>query len=346
MEKHLDKEEKEKIAKELLSQKGGNNIFNTEQNKIFNIPKLDNDLENIDNETEEKTHKGLRKLSNEDFYELGLSPESNWYELDLNLLPTRGKFLPNGTKIHIRGAKQDSLLQWSGMSNEDYDFFKREEIINQMVEKNCKVFSPNSKTSSARDISEIGDRIYILFAIRELTFPTDIEVEIECGECGEIHNIPVKKELISTYQIPETLQKWFNEDEHCFVVQATKPENIELKIYIPTIGINTWAKNYFMKRHRENKTTNEHIVRLLAFLIPDHKKLNEKFITRLEREIKTWSGVKLSVLSKFADELLETYTNNITMNCKSCSSEINAPIEFKNGIKDLFITTSILDELE
>ena len=90
-----------------------------------------------------------------------------WHVLDLEDLPSKGKFYPADTIIKIRSAKAAEIRHFSTMDENNY--IDMEEKLNSIVES-CAQFNAGDKRMSYKDILE-EDRIILLLSIRDLTFP-------------------------------------------------------------------------------------------------------------------------------------------------------------------------------
>ena len=103
-------------------------------------------------------------------------------------LPSKGLFYPVGTRIYIRSASLGDIKRWSAM-NED-DMVDVMEKMKSIFESCCTVnFGPDTaKRARYKDLLDL-DRLYILFAIHDWTFPSgknDVNIKV-----SEKEDIPV-----------------------------------------------------------------------------------------------------------------------------------------------------------
>lgn len=135
-----------------------------------------------------------------------------WHVLDLQTLPSKGKYYPSDIVIKIRSAKAAEIRHFSTMDEANY--IDMEDKLNSIVES-CSQLSSGDKRMSYKDILE-EDRIVLLLSIRDLSFPepenklmlkgktekTKKSVEIELAV----------KNLVPT-EIDEEIEKYYSEKE-------------------------------------------------------------------------------------------------------------------------------------
>ena len=88
-----------------------------------------------------------------------------------------------GIKIKIRAAKVHEIQAYSIISNEN--ILDVTEKMNQMLSSCVKVTLPNGQNGSYKDIKD-GDRLFIIFMIRELTFQkgNSLAKDVTCNFCN------------------------------------------------------------------------------------------------------------------------------------------------------------------
>ena len=86
--------------------------------------------------------------------------------INLEDLPTRGKFYPNGMKLFIRAATGGEIRHWS-QSNEE-ELLDIDDSLNYILER-CLSVKVEGRIADYKDLCEI-DRFYLILAIRDFTF--------------------------------------------------------------------------------------------------------------------------------------------------------------------------------
>ena len=144
----------------------------------------------------------------------------------LDILPC-GNFYNQGTKIAIRGAKVEEVQAYSVVDDKNYI-----DITDKMngILKSCVRFHyPNGVQGSYKDVKD-ADRLYLIFMIRELTFPggKNLSKEVSCSHCH--HEFPIefratnseqKHKTFINYDMPEKIDKFFDKYERVYKIALT-----------------------------------------------------------------------------------------------------------------------------
>lgn len=279
----------------------------------------------------------------------GRMPELDYKNIPLENLPTKGMFYPPNTSIHIKSASTKAIRHFSSVDERDY--LAVDDKLNYIIEQCVKVYMPEKPGQNGpatyKDIFEY-DRIYLVLAIKELTFlksDNSITMNIECNHCGNKESIQITKESIPQIVLPETLESRWNPEELCFIFKM-KDDEQELKLKLPTLGVTHFTKNYARTKSYNGQFIDESMLKTIMYLNYDHSKLNEKLIKDIDLDIsKTWSHKKLSLVDKLISIFDESMSMKIVNMCNSCGEESAHDIQFQKGYKSLFLYTDILDEL-
>ena len=271
-----------------------------------------------------------------------IATDIGWINLDVEYLPSKGLFYPENTKILIKAASVPEIRQWSTI--DERDFIKTSDVMDRMVEKHTKLIIDN-KQYSYKDIKEI-DRLYIIFAIRELTFKhgeNNLYIDYICDSCQYQSHVLMKKETLNYFQIPENLVKYYSSDLKCFNHQLSNNE--EVSLYIPSIGVMYFIKDMIRKYQTgiEKINIDEAFLKWAPFVFADWRNLNPTTYKKLQMEIDTkpWSLEKISFIDWFIDELQISTTLDLKMICENCGSEVTTPLSFPRGIKSIFLISNI-----
>lgn len=264
-----------------------------------------------------------------------------WKPISLELLPTQGLYYPDGTKIAIRAATFGEIRHWSMI--DDNDPISIEDSLNYIIEKCVQIIIPGKK-ATYRDLKEI-DRFYLVIAIREITFKegeNDLIIEYAKND-GNIEKIKVQKEIINYFNPPDKLMKFYSHKDKCFVFNTSS--GIILKLYIPSLGVVEFLKNYNIEMQQNGKKIDEIFQRYSLFLFDDWRKLDRTTYNNMLQESYSWDLEIISILSNVVDLLKDSVSTMIKANVPG-EGEVAIPLSFQGGIKSIFIVSDILDKLK
>jgi len=265
--------------------------------------------------------------------ELGLG----WIQIPTEDLPSGGIFYPNGTKISIRAASGADIRHWSMM--DETEVSEIDDALNYIIERCCIISFPTEYgVGQWKDLKDI-DRIYIILAIRDFTFP-DGHNELKIS-LNENDTVTVKKDNISFINLPNWLLKYYNEDKRCFTFHSDNPQRPTLNFYMPSIGTVQWFKSYIAKKQAMQEPFDRDFVRIAQILVSDYKKLSDKTYGELVSQSMNYTIRDWSLISKVKTTLERAITPKMTYNDNS-GAEQETPLNFRGGIKAIF--TINLDE--
>jgi len=265
-----------------------------------------------------------------------------WIRVKPDTLPSQGLYYPASTEITIRSAMAAEIRHWSTIDEED--IFNMDDALNKIIEKCCKIKFGNS-IASYKDIKEI-DRFFLVFAIRELTFKqgeNQLNISFNCSNCGTVDERSISKEMLSYYTPSPELATRFNEDERCFHLKLTNGE--ELKLYLPSLGVMNYIKGYVKDKIQNKVEYDKAFLKWAPFLFSDWRGLNDAYYTKALQDSYSWGTDKISVADWFVKHMQETIKPEILNNCSVCGEATALPINFRGGIKSLFLVSDISSKL-
>ena len=261
----------------------------------------------------------------------GMESRLGYYELPVEELPTRGLFYPDGFKINIRSARGEEIKHWSTMNDQDIQQLSRvDDILNYIVEKCCVVKNPEHPGPAWRDLKTV-DRMYIILAIKDLTFPegeNELYMPIDKDDKIVIH-----KDMIDFIKIPDELMEFYSSDDKCFSFDVCGQS---IRMYIPSIGVNNWLKNYNMRKAINGESYDEDFALYAPTLIRDYRLLNEKTYDELVASTRLWGVKEWSVVSYVVEMLNNASEPKVTYSDKG-GAERELPLTFQGGIKSIFV---------
>lgn len=256
--------------------------------------------------------------------------------------PSKGLFYPAGTRFFIRSAEVREVRHFSTINEQDP--FSIDEALNEIL-KSCMMIRQPSRQMSFKDLRE-EDRIFIILAIRELTFPkgeNQLIIKTTCKECNHENEVKIVNESFEHNEVDEKMMKYYNEETHRFEVNTKS--NGTIVMAPPTIGVMMEVTKYIQKRQQEGKKLDQSFIKVLPYLIQDWRGFNEAAINNFEIEFMSWSTTKYQTMYTLTDMCRVGVKESLTKICDKCQTEVATPISFPGGIKSLFVISDISGEL-
>jgi hypothetical protein len=293
-----------------------------------------------------ETNKDVKEIKNT-LHEQKINSNYNTLEylsVDLDELPL-GMFYQYGTQIKIRAAKVYEVQAYSVV--DDKNFLDVTEKMNQLLSSCVKVTLPNGKQGSYKDIKD-GDRLYIVFMIRELTFQkgNSLAKEVDCPYCSNELSIPFRAtsnsefpKTFETHTMPESIEKYFNKEMKCFEFEIN---GNTYRMAPPNIGIQEIFYSDIKTKVQNQKNPNVSFLKIIPFLLWDRTTITEDGIKAKEEEFKKMDMYTFQVINQAVDKM-EFGLKGIKMICNECGGEVHSDMSFPNGASSLFVISSFFD---
>jgi ribosomal protein L44E len=265
-----------------------------------------------------------------------------WVRVKPETLPSQGIFYPEGTEITIRAASAAEIRHWSTIDEED--ILSMDDALNRIMER-CSKIRMGKMMGTYKDIKEI-DRFFIIFAIRELTFKkgeNSLNVSFNCNQCGKVDQKTIVKEMLSYYTPVPELDVRFSDELRGFHLKITNGE--ELKLFLPSLGVMNYIKNYVKDKVQNKQEYDKAFLKWAPFLFADWRTLNDATYNKMLQDSYSWGTDKISVMDWFVTQMQSTVKAEIKNECSVCGEEATAPINFRGGIKSLFLVSDIASKL-
>ena len=262
-----------------------------------------------------------------------------WIDMQVENLPSEGRFYPIGTSIKIRSARVAEIRHFSTI--DEQNIVDIEEKLNAIV-KSCTKITVGTRVLSYKDILE-EDRIFILLAIRDLTFPeTENKLMIEATDSnGKSFKVELKNEYLDIERISEQIENYYDEEARAFLIQ-TKSAG-EVRMAPPTIGVMEEITKFMQTRQRERKNWDQSFLQILPYITQDWRGFNSKAIFEKEIEFQGWTEKKYMIIYRLAEQMKIGVKPELRVDHEG--EEVLVPLNFPGGIKSLFIISDLSSEL-
>tara|TARA_B110000305_G_scaffold217523_1_gene256909 strand:+ start:507 stop:1505 length:999 start_codon:yes stop_codon:yes gene_type:complete len=267
--------------------------------------------------------------------------------LNLNEFPSKGKFYRDDFEIHIRSAKVAEVRAFSTV--DENNLKEVDDGLNNLV-LSCTRIMYGSQRGSYKDILE-EDRIYLILAIRELTFKTGEQTlmmpvgkkSCKTSECKSQESIELRTENLQFNNVIDTIEKYYDPADKCYTI-TTKSYG-EIKMAPPTIGVMRAITDYIRDREEKNQSWDKSTLAILPYLQREWRGWTEKDIFAKITSFQGWDATKYTIVYRLAEDMKVGVKPEMVFPCKSCGEEVTVPLTFPGGIKALFIISDISSEL-
>lgn len=267
----------------------------------------------------------------------------------IDSIPSKGRFYPKNAEMSIRSAQNQEIRHYSTIDETDpYDVNDKIGIV---VEKSAKL-RVGPTQSSHKDITT-EDRMFLFFAIRDLTFPEpeqQISMNLGCtraclGTPGSWNEkVIINNQEFGYYELPENLLKWYSEEERCFVFDHPVLGGT-FRLYAPTVGVTKVLNDYTRKLLQENKAIDKSFYKVAPYIMKEWRGLDENKILHEHQENLKWGADKLATVEALVDKFKFGMKTDVSRKCSKCGVEVSAPITFPGGFKSLFVVSSAIRDL-
>jgi len=277
------------------------------------------------------------KEQNERAQEPGI--EIGWKPFPAENLPSRGMFYPEGSTFAIRAASVGEIRHFSTI--DENDPLDLDDKLNMVIDK-CLQIKFNDRHANWKDLKE-EDRFCLIFAIRALTFKNGenkLFVNLKCGQTclgdGSYNEkIELSNDNFEYYTIEPKLMRYYSQAERCFVIPSKEVGT--LKLYIPSLGVTTFIKNYLRDKARKQEFYDKTFMKVAPFMFPDWRSVSDGIYKKTEQDSFGWNNKKLSAMLKLVELIRFGVKTKMTRQCNKCGAEVSAPLSFPGGVRSLFL---------
>jgi hypothetical protein len=267
--------------------------------------------------------------------------------LNLSLLPSKGRFYRDDFEIFIRAARVGEIRDFSTV--DENNIRDVDDKLNGII-INCTKVMYGPQRGSYKDILE-EDRIYVLLAIRELTFKEGEQkllmpvTKKSCknSTCKSQESVELRTNNLQ-FSIPEDiLEKYYDSYNRCYSIE-TKNYGV-ITMAPPTIGVMRAITDYVRVKEEKGQPWDKSMLSILPYLQREWRGWVEKDIFAAITSFQGWDSTKYSIIYRLAEQMKIGVKPEMNFPCQSCGEEVTVPLSFPGGIKALFIIPDITSEL-
>ena len=327
----MSEQDNEKQLENILANKEAQGQFN-QTNESTSVDPIEESISKQGLGSVNMDRFGPEKASSSDLH-LG------WHIINMQDLPSRGRFYPRDMEIKIRSAKVAEIRHFSTM--DENNILDIDEKLNSIVQS-CTVVSSSNSRVSFKDICE-EDRFFIILSVRDLTFPEPenaLKVNFTAPS-GNTHDIEIKRDYFRFFEIPGEIEKYYDESARGFVIKTKSYGDIFMKP--PSIGVMQEVTKYIKDRQEKGINIDQSLIQILPFISTDWRSFNQKKIFDMEVDMNGWDNKKYTLLYRLAEKMKVGIQPEMQVIVED--EEASVPINFRDGIKSIFIIQDFSGEL-
>ena len=299
----------------------------------------DNDVRKME---ESINRNGLGSINMDKFKpDTAIAPDLalGWHEVPSDSLPSGGRFYPTDMVLKIRAAKVAEIRHFSTI--DENSILDVDDKLNAIVES-CTMVSSKTSRVSYKDICE-EDRFILILSIRDLTFPepeNSLKVDFT-SKSGNTQEVEIKREYFDYFRIPEEVERYYDAQARGYVIRTKSYGEIFMRP--PSIGVMQEITKYIKERRDKEQNIDQSLIQIAPYVATDWRRLNQKRLFELEVEMNGWSNGKFLLLYKLAEKVKVGIKPELIVTIED--EEASIPINFRDGIKSLFIVQDLSGEL-
>ena len=275
--------------------------------------------------------------------------QMGWKNLPLHLLPSKGLFYPEGTKIAIRPAETKEIKHFSGI--DENDLLDLNDRLNFILSLCSTMNFPERGVVSYKDLKQ-EDRFFVIMAIRDLTFVQGenriiINPETGCEDknvCPINQGIELRTGVLSSYEIDPRVTKYYSPTNRNFIFPVRRIGK-EITMNVPSIGVMEAVSNFVISSGKKGIEIDESFIKIAPFIFSEWRGLDDRKILQKMRESDEWSKEEFSIYFELSETIKIGTELDVKLKCPTCGAEVTAPITFPGGFKSLFVISDIFREL-
>lgn len=262
-----------------------------------------------------------------------------YFHFDAKEMPL-GIFYPVGTKIMVRAAQVKEIQAYSMV--DDNNFHDIVEKMNDMLASCVKVKYANGSIGTFADIKD-GDRFYLIFLIRELTFQkgNSLVVNAECKMCNTENSIELKRECFVFWETDDDLEPYFDDGNKVFTFETMNESVFHLGV--PCIGLQKSFTDYILDEYKNKKSPNMSFLKVIPFTISDRKSITPEGIKKKLADFQNMNSNDFQFLNAAVNKM-KFGIKETRKKCSSCGEEVRTDMQFPGGASAIFVVHDAFDK--
>ena len=271
--------------------------------------------------------------------------DTKWHDLPLIALPL-GKLYHPGYRFEFRAAELAEIQHFSTIDNDDVLDIRHK--LNDILKSCLKVTLPNKKAGSYLDL-KLGDRMYVIYTIREITFQKgkvlSIPVICQNEKCKHEFDIELVRAHIEMFDENEDIWNFYVPQYQGFVFNTTISDE-PILINLPTIGIQESFRRWMEDKEYKNEKIDESFVKIAPYLINKNDLTVEELDEFKERmnnlTIEEFEFIN-DVVDRFKRKEFKVGIKGLVKKCPKCGQEVRTTAVFPERASDIFVVPNAFE---
>jgi len=276
--------------------------------------------------------------------------DTGWKNLPVDILPSKGVYYPEGTKLAIRSAEVREIRHFSTI--DDDDRLDIEDKLSYILDRCLRMDFPDEGVVSYLDLKQ-EDRFFIIMAIRDLTFVRGensimLQTTKRCNEtpdCPFNNGIELRTGVLSSYELDDRINKYYDVESRTFLFDV-KRIGKKIEMSIPSIGVTKAISRFISDMSRKGTEIDDGFIKIAPFIFNEWRDLTSDRILTQMREADYWTKEEYSLYFELSEKIRIGTELEVKQKCPVCGDkEVTAAINFPSGFRSLFVISDIFGEL-
>jgi len=233
--------------------------------------------------------------------------DTGWKNLPVDILPSKGVYYPEGTKLAIRSAEVREIRHFSTI--DDDDRLDIEDKLSYILDRCLRMDFPDEGVVSYLDLKQ-EDRFFIIMAIRDLTFVRGensimLQTTKRCNEtpdCPFNNGIELRTGVLSSYELDDRINKYYDVESRTFLFDV-KRIGKKIEMSIPSIGVTKAISRFISDMSRKGTEIDDGFIKIAPFIFNEWRDLTSDRILTQMREADYWTKEEYSLYFELSEKI-------------------------------------------
>lgn len=273
-----------------------------------------------------------------------------WKNMPVEILPSKGMFYPQGTRMAIRPAEVKEIRHFSTIDEEDR--LDIEEKLSYILDRCLSMEFPNEGVVSYKDLKS-EDRFFIIIAIRDLTFVKGensviLIPENDCEydkECPVKNGFELRTGVLASYDLDPEISKYYDPENRCFTFNVDGVDN-PIRMHVPSIGVTQRISEFTAYCLKNDIEVDDTFLKISPFIFDEWRALDNSYMLNALKNMDNWTKEEFSLYFVLSEKIRIGTKAKASVKCPKCGGrEVSAEISFPFGLRSLFVISDIFRKL-
>jgi hypothetical protein len=226
--------------------------------------------------------------------------------------------------------------------------------MNGILKSCVRYILPSGQMGSYKNVKD-ADRLYLIFMIRELTFPggKNLSKDVTCSYCHKEFSIEFRStnsdgnpKTFINHEMPKKISKFFDNYEKVYKIpiKDKNGDSVNYNLAPPTIGLQEVLFGDIKQKVQLEKEPNVSFLKIIPFQLHDRVDITTDGIKAKEQEYQSMDMTTFQILNQAINQMLFGI-KDLQTKCPECGQEVRTDMSFPEGASSLFIISDALEQL-